>query len=85
MGLGYAKQLRKQSAEALIQSRSQNGFFRSAEDLVLRVPFLNKKELITLAHIGALNTVAGITHRRDALWQGERVGKLEGPLLKQQK
>jgi error-prone DNA polymerase len=84
MGLGYAKRLRKQSAEALIQSRSQNGPFRSAEDIALRVPFLNKKELITLAHIGALNRVAGITHRRDALWQVERAGKLEGPLLKQQ-
>jgi error-prone DNA polymerase len=83
MGLGYAKRLRKQSAEALVQSRLQEGPFLSAEDLALRVPALNKNELITLAHIGALNKVAGIAHRRDALWQVERAGKLEGPLLRQ--
>ena len=83
MGLGYAKRLRKQSAEALVQSRLQNGTFLSTEDLALRVSLLNKKELTTLAHIGALNKIAGITHRRDALWQVERAGKLEGPLLKQ--
>jgi error-prone DNA polymerase len=84
MGFGYAKRMRKQSAEALVQSRSQKGPFLSAEDLALRVPLLNKNEHITLAHIGALNKVAGITHRRDALWQVERAGKLEGPLLRQQ-
>jgi error-prone DNA polymerase len=84
MGLGYAKQLRRQSAEALVQSRLQNGPFLSAQDLALRVPLLNKKELTTLAHIGALNRIAGIAHRRDALWQVERAGKLEGPLLRQQ-
>jgi error-prone DNA polymerase len=84
MGLGYAKRLRKQSAEALVQSRLQNGTFLSTEDLALRVPILNKKDLTILAHIGALNRIAGITHRRDALWQVERAGRLEGPLLKQQ-
>lgn len=44
---------------------------------------LNKKELILLARVGALNNLNGIEHRRDALWQVERAGKLEGPLLKQ--
>jgi error-prone DNA polymerase len=84
LGLGYARGLRKQSAEALVQSRSQDGTFLSAEDIALRVPSLNKRELIMLANIGALNKIAGITHRRDALWQVERAGKLEGPLLRQQ-
>ena len=84
MGLGYAKRLRKQAVEALVQSRLQNGPFLSAGDLSLRVPLLNKKELTTLAHIGALNKIAGITHRRDALWQVERAGRPEGPLLRQQ-
>ena len=84
MGLGYAKLMRKQSAEELVRSRSQKGPFLSTEDLTLRVPSLNKKELTTLANIGALNQVAGITHRRNALWQVERAGKLEGPLLRQQ-
>jgi error-prone DNA polymerase len=84
MGLGYAKRLRRQSAEAIAQSRLQNGPFLSAEDLAMRVPRLNRQELTTLAHIGALNKIDGIAHRRDALWQVERAGKLEGPLLSQQ-
>lgn len=32
---------------------------------------------------GALNKLDGIAHRREALWQVERAGKLEGPLLRQ--
>ncbi|MGI8771289.1 MAG: DNA polymerase III subunit alpha [Acidobacteriaceae bacterium] len=83
MGLGYAKSLRKQSAEALAASRVHEGPFRSAEDLALRVPSLNRKELTLLARIGALNKLDGIEHRRDALWQIERAGRLEGPLLRQ--
>ncbi len=83
MGLGYAKGLRKVAAEALVESRVRDGVFRSAEDLALRVPELNKKELTLLARIGALNWVEGVEHRRDALWQVERAGKMEGPLLRQ--
>jgi error-prone DNA polymerase len=83
MGLRYAKRLRKDAAEALVQSRIQNGPFQSAEDLAVRVPLLDRKELTLLARIGALNKMDGITHRRDALWQVERAGKMEGPLLRQ--
>jgi error-prone DNA polymerase len=83
MGLRYAKGMREASAQALIESRRKDGLFRAAEDLTLRVPFLNRKELTLLARIGALNQLDGITHRRDALWQVERAGKLEGPLLRQ--
>jgi error-prone DNA polymerase len=83
IGLGYAKSLTKQSAEALLASRRKDGSFRSAEDLAQRVPALNRKELIRLAQIGALNQLDGIQHRRDALWQVERAGKLEGPLYRQ--
>jgi error-prone DNA polymerase len=83
MGLGYAKCLRKQAAEALVLSRRQSGLFHSAEDLAVRVPSLEKNELALLARIGALNKVEGIAHRRDALWQVERSGKMEGPLLRQ--
>jgi error-prone DNA polymerase len=82
-GAAHAR-LRKQSAEALTESRKQHGPFRSAEDLALRVPSLDRKELTLLARIGALNKIGGIAHRRDALWQVERAGKLEGPLLRQQ-
>ena len=83
MGLGYAKGLRRQSADALVASREKDGAFRSAEDLALRVPSLNRKELTLLARIGALNQIEGIAHRRDALWQVEWAGKPEGPLLRQ--
>jgi error-prone DNA polymerase len=83
LGLGYAKGLRRQSAEAIANSRVDEGPFRSAEDLVLRVSGLNRKELTLLARVGALNNLDGIEHRRDALWQVERAGKLEGPLLRQ--
>src|ERR1700753_2937981 len=47
-----------------------------------RVPSLNRRELTRLAQIGALNQLDGIEHRRDALWQVERAGKLEGPLFR---
>jgi error-prone DNA polymerase len=83
LGLGYAKGLRKLAAEAIVQSRMSNGGFHSTEDLVARVPPLNRKELTVLARIGAFNNLDGIEHRRDALWQVERAGKLEGPLLRQ--
>ena len=83
LGLGYAKGLRKQVAEAIANSREQCERFESTEDLVARVPALNRKELTLLARVGALNELDGIEHRRDALWQVERAGKLEGPLLRQ--
>lgn len=83
LGLGYAKGLRKQSAETILHSRHVHGPFQSAEDLTARVSSLNRKELTLLARIGALNQLDGIEHRRDALWQVERAGKLEGPLLRQ--
>jgi error-prone DNA polymerase len=83
MGLGYAKRLRRRSAETLVESRTLTGPFRSTEDLALRVTTLDRKELTLLARIGALNKIEGIEHRRDALWQVERAGKLEGPLLRQ--
>ncbi|HKO18431.1 MAG TPA: error-prone DNA polymerase, partial [Acidobacteriaceae bacterium] len=83
MGLGYAKGLRKTTGEALVAARLVDGPFRSAEDVALRVPELNQRELTLLARIGALNGLEGIGHRRDALWQVERAGKMEGPLLRQ--
>lgn len=83
IGLGYAKSLTRQAAELLVASRRNGGPFRSAEDLAQRVPSLNRKELTRLAQIGAMNRLDGIRHRRDALWQVERAGKLEGPLFRQ--
>jgi error-prone DNA polymerase len=83
MGLRYAKGLNQAVADSLVTSRVKDGPFHSAEDLALRVPALNKRGLTLLARIGALNKVEGIQHRRDALWQIERAGKPEGPLLRQ--
>jgi error-prone DNA polymerase len=83
MGLRYAKGLRRESADTLVASRLLDGPFRSTEDLALRVPSLNRRELTLLARIGALNKLDAIEHRRDALWQVERAGKMEGPLLRQ--
>jgi error-prone DNA polymerase len=84
LGLRYAKGFAKQSAESISNARLMDGLFRSAEDLALRVQSINRKELTLLARIGALNNLDGISHRRDALWQVERAGKMEGPLLRQQ-
>src|SRR5580658_4023223 len=83
IGLGYAKNLTRQSAEALVASRLKDGLFLSADDLTRRVPSLNRRELTRLAQIGAMNQLNGIEHRRDALWQVERAGRLEGPLFRQ--
>jgi error-prone DNA polymerase len=84
LGLGYVKGLAKQTAETFVVERSTGGLFRSAEDLAQRVPSLGRRELTRLAQIGALNQLDGIHHRRDALWQVERAGRPEGPLLRQQ-
>lgn len=83
MGLRYAKGLREECGEAMVASRARDGLFHSAEDLAQRVPLLSKKELTLLARIGALNKLEDIQHRRDALWQIERAGKPEGPLMRQ--
>ncbi|NYF91404.1 error-prone DNA polymerase [Tunturiibacter empetritectus] len=83
LGLGYAKGLRRHAAEAIVSARDASRF-SSVEDVALRVPVLNRKELALLARVGAMNGIDGVQHRRDALWQVERAGKLEGPLLSQQ-
>ena len=82
IGMNYAKGLRKSSAEALIEARSRDGSFKSADDLTLRVSELNRNELVSLARIGALNSIGDIAHRRDALWQVEAAGRPLGPLLR---
>jgi error-prone DNA polymerase len=81
MGMNYAKGLRQTSAEALVAARSE-GEFASVDDLTRRVPTLNRKELVALARIGALNALGEVEHRRDALWQVEWAGRPVGPLLR---
>ncbi len=98
VGLCYARGLREEAAQAIVQQRKLAPFI-SIRDLVHRVPQLRKDELVTLAEIGALNAVGfsnadckidnwklkigNSLHRRDALWQIERAVRLSGPLLDQ--
>jgi len=81
LGMNYAKGLRQSSAEALVAARSE-GRLASVDDLARRVPALNRKELVALAQIGALNSLGEVEHRRDALWQVEWAGRPAGPLLR---
>ncbi len=80
LGLLYARGLRQEVGEALVQARS-NRTFESIHDLALRVPELRKNDLTMLAKIGALNWLGENIHRRDALWQVEYAGRPTGPLL----
>ena len=82
VGLNYVKGLRRSSADALLAARSREGLFATADELSLRVPELNRKELVALARIGALNMLGEVSHRRDALWQVEQAGRPVGPLLR---
>jgi error-prone DNA polymerase len=82
LGLNYAKGLRKSPAEALLVARIQDGPFVSVDDMAQRVPSFNRKELVALARIGALNSLGEVEHRRDALWQVEQAGRPVGPLLR---
>jgi error-prone DNA polymerase len=82
VGLNYVKGLRESSAQAILAARNTGGPFASIDDLVERVPVLNRKELAALARVGALNALEDVAHRRDALWQAEEAGRPTGPLLR---
>jgi error-prone DNA polymerase len=89
LGLRYSKGLREGTGRKIVEERGRRGF-ASIEDLKRRVPELQKTELVNLAKIGALNGVEGAEgvgvsegrkfHRRDALWQVERVSRPAGEL-----
>jgi error-prone DNA polymerase len=82
IGLRYVRGLHETTGRALVRARNERPF-TSIDDLVLRVPQLQKNELVQLAEIGALNFLDpdNRTHRRDALWQVERAAQRTGPLL----
>jgi len=82
IGMNYVKGLRQSSAEALLAARNTDGPFASVDQLAVRVPELNRKELVALARVGALNSLGAVEHRRDALWQVEQAGRPVGPLLR---
>ncbi|MBB5055614.1 error-prone DNA polymerase [Granulicella aggregans] len=83
LGLNYARSLKASTALQLVSARHSRGPFQSVEDLSLRVPALNRGDLAQLARIGALNSLGGVEHRRDAIWQIEQVSRPVGPLLQQ--
>jgi len=82
IGLRYVHGLRESAGRALVRARNERPF-TSIDDLALRVPELQKSELVTLAEIGAMNFLnpENRMHRRDALWQVERAAQRTGPLL----
>src|SRR5215467_6397675 len=82
VGMRYVRGMRESVAHAIVQARSRAPF-TSVDDLALRVPELQKRELILLAEVGALNFLnpEHRIHRRDALWQVERASRRTGPLL----
>jgi error-prone DNA polymerase len=82
MGLRYVRGLQQSSSDALVQQR-EHAAFACVEDLVQRVPQLNRDDLAMLAKIGALNNLSpdAKLHRRDALWQVEKAVRRSGPLL----
>ncbi len=82
LGMRYVKGIRESVAHMIVEERKRAPF-ASIDDLARRVPELQKRELILLAEIGALNFLnpADRIHRRDALWQVERAWRRTGPLL----
>ena len=82
LGLRFVKGLREEVGREIVRERGVRAF-HSIDDLKLRVQSLQKSELTALAEIGALNFVGSKIgfHRRDALWQIERVSRRAGPLL----
>jgi len=56
------------------------GWYKSIEDLVARVPEINKREIRALSLAGALN-FDGTVHRREALWQSELAIQPAGELF----
>lgn len=81
IGLNYARGLRDESRHAIMMERSLKGPYATVDDLARRVPELQRRELVLLAQIGALNQLEHVEHRRDALWQVEKAGRPTGPLL----
>jgi len=80
VGLKYVKGLRKETGEEIVVEREANGFYTSVEDLVRRVPGINKREVRALSMAGALN-FDGTVHRREALWQSELAIQPKGELF----
>ena len=64
----------------LLQKEASFCFYSSIEDLIRRVPEINKREIRALSLAGALN-FDGTVHRRQALWESELAIQPAGPLF----
>lgn len=82
VGLKYVRGLRQVVGEAIIAERDANGPFKSVDDLIDRVPSINKREIRALSNAGALN-FDNTVHRREALWQSELAIQPKGELFEQ--
>jgi error-prone DNA polymerase len=83
LGLRYVRGLSEQAGQAIVRERCVSPF-AGIDDLRNRVPELRKDELRKLAAVGALNFIqTSSVHRRDALWQVERVARDAGDLYEQ--
>ncbi len=80
LGLRYVRGLRQEIGEAVIEEREKDGEFASVEDLIRRVPAINKREVRALSIAGALN-FDGTVHRREALWHSELALQPTGDLF----
>lgn len=80
VGLKYVRGLRQEVGEAIVTEREANGFYTGVEDLVRRVPGINKREARALSLAGTLN-FDGTVHRREALWQTELAIQPKGSLF----
>ena len=65
LGFHYVKGLHGEAGQAIVQERNGSPF-TSIQDLARRVPELNKKELNTLAEMGALKLNRKFTQRYEA-------------------
>jgi error-prone DNA polymerase len=80
LGMNYVKGLTERSGKRIVIERDSYGF-SSIYDLASRVG-LSKRELNTLAELGALNFIGdGNRHRRDSLWAAESAARSVGPLF----
>ena len=82
LGLNYVRGMKATASAQLVATREAEGRFRSLDELARRVG-LHRNDLAQLARIGALNSVGGVEHRRDAIWQIELASRPVGQLLKQ--
>jgi error-prone DNA polymerase len=82
LGFNYVSGFHHETAERLVAER-ERAAFTSIDDLVRRVPALSKKELNSLADLGALNSLEGdnALHRRDALWHAQLAIRPTGELF----